>query len=323
MAEHSSSRSATNFSPHANATHSNPVQLVTAGKPRLLLDVPKNRVNKKAYRKFEQEGYTKEELEGYSSALHSAYLSVVSQKPDAIIAPLRGGEILTKSLNLYASLDRSSSSMPRIYYPKTGQLNANVSSIKVNKVNPEFERSMPENEQKREIRRTVERILAQNDVKKNPKRRVLITLIDEVWSGGALTQNVNMLEEVLAEKRRNVKIDFNIVAIADARKQRCPEYKYLQSRKLVKEFLVPRLFTTDSPRFLFPLKREDRAKFLTARLPFRKRLIQRVYSQQAADGRMNLLADLEAMHIKGKVPGKAWADHRLARLPKNISIRKH
>jgi len=285
--------------------------------------VPVERVNKKAFKKYMRDGYTLEDVRGYYNAVHGAYLSVIAQKPDAILAPLRGSEIIVKSMNLLANLDRTSSAMPKVYYPKTGQINAHVSSQRVAKVNPDYEKSLPEPEQKREVRRMVDNILAHAKSRNHPRKRILITLVDEVWSGGALTQVVKMLEEVIAEKSGGrFAIDFNVIAIADERKGRCPEYNYLKVRKVVKEFKVPRLFTTDSPKFLFPLKMEDRAKFFSMRLPFRRRTVERVFSREAAEGRMKLLSDFMAIHGNGHVPGKARNEAQLGRLSRNIMIKR-
>jgi hypoxanthine phosphoribosyltransferase len=285
------------------------------------------RFNKKIWKKYVAEGYTLEDVEGYYHALHGAYLSIVSQKPDAIIAPLRGAEILVKSMNLFANLDQNSSMMPIIYYPKTGQIHANVLSNKVKSVGSAYEPSITESEQKREMRRIVDKIIARHKLTKHPGKRIIVTVVDEVVSGGSLTQTIRMLEDIFAEKvgKYNFRLDYNVVAIADSRKQRCPEYNYLKTRRVVKEFPVPRLFTTDALKFLFPLKREDKPRFWTlARTPFHKRGVEVVYTQEAADGRMKLLTDLEILHSHSpaRLFGKPRNKGLLRRLPRNAQIKR-
>ncbi len=285
--------------------------------------VGKYRVDKKAFRRFDKEGYTIEELEGFYHGLYNAYRSVISQRSDAIIAPLRGAEIFIKTMNLFASLEKKSSLMPHMFYPKTGQINSGVPSKNVKKVNSSFEHSLTESEQKREVRRIVDKIISQNESKRNPKKRVMFTLVDEVWSGGSLTQFVNMLDEIIMEKKARTKIGVNVVSIADSRKVRCPEYIQLKQRLNVKEFVVPRLFTTDSPKFIFPLRKEDVAHFFTMRTPFRSRRIERVFSTQASEGRLRLLHDLETLHNNNSLPGIARMNSMRARLATNHSIAKH
>ncbi|MEM4327177.1 MAG: hypothetical protein QXZ13_03355 [Candidatus Diapherotrites archaeon] len=269
------------------------------------------RVNKKEYRKFQKEGYTIEELQGYYKELYSAYIYIISQQADAIISPLRGSEILIKTINLFASLNKNSSLMPRIYYPKTGQINSNVPSKKVNRVVSSYQTSIPEKEQKREMNRIIDKILTLANSKNKRKKKIKIIFIDEVYSGGALVQGIKLLESIIKERNLD-NIVLSIVAIADARKQRCPAYLSLKTRKKIREFEVPRLFTTDSLKFLYPLRKEV-PKFFQFSFPFKRKPVERVFSKFSAEHRLQLLADLEALHTGRNL----W---RLRRLPTSRHI---
>lgn len=76
-------------------------------------DKPKFSANKKEFRESfvakKKVGYDRIELAAFREAMYHAYLSILSQKPTAIIAPLRGAEPLIKVIQLFASSERKSS----------------------------------------------------------------------------------------------------------------------------------------------------------------------------------------------------------------------
>ncbi|MFA5930778.1 MAG: hypothetical protein WC821_00535 [archaeon] len=261
-------------------------------------------VNKKEARQRKQNAYTFEELYGFYTGIYHAYQSIVYQGSNAIISPLRGAEPLVKSINLLATYEGNNSRIPRLYYPRVGQVNYGETKKVVAKVNPDFAstRTQIATEQKREMRRTLESIIKTNNPIHDSRKRIVITLLDEVFSGGALAKNFSIMEEALNEinaeriKRRlpMQKVAFNVIAIADSGVKRCSEYQHLKSMRMVKEFVVPRLFTTDNPRFLFPLiKTKDPSLWEKMRRGTRPKL---GITRKAIEGRDALLSDLQALH---------------------------
>ena len=141
-------------------------------------------------------------------------------------------------------------------------------------------------------------------------KRIIITIIDEARSGGSVSQATSILEDLLAEKRKSVKIDINIITIAEKGGKQCQDYVHLKSRGIVKEFIVPRVFTMDSNKFLFPLIKSKQRMW-----PFHSRPRLGI-TQKAIAGRADLLSDLEAIHQNGRTFGRAKKLQRLFRLPK-------
>ncbi len=280
--------------------------------------VDKRKVNKKKFRERHKHPYSQKEILEYYNAIYRSYLSIISQKPAAILAPLRGSEPLMKSINLIASLERKSSEIPRTYYPRIGQLNQNVNTTKVvDKAPPSFAPSPSQKAQYRETKRSIERIIKNHikNSKNSRKKPIKITIIDEVQRGGSLTQFTNMVEKILSEKRNKYRINFNVISIAETGKKRCPEYIHLKQISNVKEFKVARLFTTDSPKFLFPLTKKREWLW-----PFRE-IVKLAITRKAIKGRHELMSDLTAEHVKKRNNQQFrmnlnTAKKRISRLPR-------
>ncbi|MDD2531817.1 MAG: hypothetical protein PHY04_03945 [Candidatus ainarchaeum sp.] len=275
----------------------------------------KNFVNKKAFRSRAND-YTLSELEAFTRATYKAYLSVLSTKPDALIAPLRGSEPLVKVMNLYASEERKSNQMPRVFYPRLGQISLGEHGKVIDKTLPGFIQSQSEPEQVRELRRMLDSVLKRSRV--DQKKRIHLVLIDEVRHGGSVAQAVEMIEGLIANKATKIPVSLSVIAIAENKAYRSASYNALKSRIHVKEFLVPRVFTMDSANSLFPLLKEKRIFW-----PFSSRLKLGI-TKKAIRGRQELLEDISALREKERLHlsnGRLENTVRFARLKKIPKIK--
>lgn len=275
----------------------------------------KNFVNKKAFRSRAND-YTLSELEAFTRATYKAYLSVLSTKPDALIAPLRGSEPLVKVMNLYASEERKSNQMPRVFYPRLGQISLGEHGKVIDKTLPGFIQSQSEPEQVRELRRMLDSVLKRSRVYQ--KKRIHLVLIDEVRHGGSVAQAVEMIEGLIANKATKIPVSLSVIAIAENKAYRSASYNALKSRIHVKEFLVPRVFTMDSANSLFPLLKEKRIFW-----PFSSRLKLGI-TKKAIRGRQELLEDISALREKERLHlsnGRLENTVRFARLKKIPKIK--
>lgn len=268
----------------------------------------KKRVNKKAHRARKTD-YNLSELEAFAHAAYKSYLSIISSRPDAIIAPLRGAEPIIKAINLYANEEKKSALIPPVFYPRTGQLSIGKSGEVIDKTAPGFSPSQKESEQLREINRSLDKII--KSAKRNYKNKIHITVIDEVRHGGSVSQAVDLIDELLRRKKTGLTIDISVLAIAEKKAYRSKPYIHLKTRKNFKEFLVPRVFTMDSGRYLFPLIKEKSKNW-----PYKTR-IRLGITRKAIEGRAELLADMLAIRkVKNGTHGKAKASARFHKIPK-------
>lgn len=275
----------------------------------------KHFVNKKAFRNRAND-YTLSELEAFTKATYKAYLSVLSTKPDALIAPLRGSEPLVKVMNLYASEERKSNQMPRVFYPRLGQISLGEHGKVIDKTLPGFIQSQSEPEQIRELRRMLDSVLKRSRIEK--KKRIHLVLIDEVRHGGSVAQAVEMIEGLIANKATGIPVSVSVVAIAENKAYRSASYNALKSRIHVKEFFVPRVFTMDSANSLFPLLKERRTFW-----PFVSRLKLGI-TKKAIRGRQEMLDDIVALREKEHLhlsSGRLEDTARFARLKKIPKIK--
>ncbi len=277
-----------------------------------------NRVNKKAFRSRAND-YSLSELEAFTKATYKAYLSILGSKPDAIIAPLRGAEPLVKVMHLFGSEERKTSELPRVYYPRLGQVSIGEHGKVIDKTLPGFLQSQEESEQIREVRRMLDSVLKRSKIE--GKRRIHLVLVDEVRHGGSVTQAVEMIENLIAKKATQIPVSISVVAIAEDRAYRSASYNALKSRIHVKEFLVPRVFTMDSATSLFPLLKEKNRFW-----PFNTRLKLGI-TRKAINGRRELLEDIQAyrllnQHSRMNSFGLNNANLRLKKIPKKPLFRK-
>ncbi len=261
--------------------------------------------NKKEYKDLMSTRYSLDELFGFHEAILHAYRDINAHQSDAIISPLRGSEPLVKSVKLIASLERNSAALPKVYYPKVGQVNYGKFAPGVIKsIGGDFAvtHDQIETEQKKEMLRIVDGVFKDAHYPKHPKKRIMITVLDEVYSGGSISKNVSLLEEALQEVttrrlKRGDKVPtvyIKVIAIANKDSYRCKEYRALRARGIVREYVVPRLFTTDSPHFLYPLVKErNEGKFSWFR---REKPTRLALTRKSIDGRASLFEDLKAIH---------------------------
>lgn len=270
-------------------------------------------VNKKAFRSRAND-YTLEELEAFTKATYKAYLSIISSKPDGVIAPLRGAEPLMKVINMYAADERKTREMPRVYYPRLGQISLGAHGKVIDKTLPGFLQSQTETEQTKELRRMLDSILKK--AKKDGKKRIHLTFVDEVRHGGSISQAVEMIEKLMAKSGTGIPVSISLIAIAENKAYRSASYNSLKSRIHVKEFNVPRVFTMDSANSLFPLLKEKNPYW-----PFNTRLKLGI-TKKAIKGRQELLEDITALRLMQtnsmhhSFLGRTQAVQRIKRIPK-------
>lgn len=292
-------------------------------------------VNKKLWRAFKSEPYTYEELVGYYKGIYKAYRSLIASKPDAIIVPLRGAFPLIRSVQFFASIEKKSNVLPKIYYSRTGQLLAETPQRIFDKTVRNEAHAIPEKQKLREFGSILKRIKVFSK-KKIPH----VVLFDEVFGGGSISKSYELIERAAAEKGIAIRLDAMGIASGDHART-ANAYTRLRSLKRLKQFEVPRLFTIDNPNFLQPLierKASKALKGVTQNIsPVLAKVVKRALrveydalaskrpalgmSKQALDGRMTLLSDLSALH---DTPGKASI---LSRLPsqnhKNMLTKQH
>lgn len=270
-------------------------------------------VNKKEYRKLQEANYTRTEIDAFYKACYKAYLRIIASKPTAIIAPLRGSEPLIKAVRLFASLEKKSHLIPPVYYPRIGQINYGESGRVINKIDQKFAPSLNPNEQERELSRMIDKIIKT----KTKQGRINLTIIDEVRWGGSVSQAIDSIENIIAKKRNIAKIGINAITIAEKGFIQGKEYQNLKHRIPIREFVVPRVFTMDSNKFLFPLIEQKQLSF---KWPIGIRYPKLGITKRAIKGRSDLFADLQAIWLNGGKKqgrlGQANKQLRLRRLPK-------
>ena len=146
--------------------------------------------------------------------------------------------------------EKKSSELPRVFYPRLGQISLGEHGKVIDKTLPGFLQSQSEAEQVKELRRMLDSVLKRSRVDK--KKRVHLVVVDEVRHGGSVSQAVEMIEGLIASKATKIPVSISVVAIAEDIAYRSASYNALKSRINVKEFLVPRVFTMDSATSLFP-----------------------------------------------------------------------
>lgn len=271
-------------------------------------------VNKKEFRKFKKVGYNKKELISFYRACYKSYLKIIANPPTAIVAPLRGSEPIVKAILLFASLERKSHLIPRIFYPRIGQINYDRENKKlVTKIDQNLAPSLSNREQKQELERTIDKII---NLSKG-KKRATITIIDEVRWGGSVSQAIDLIEDIIARKRKKIKLGINAITVAEKGFVRGREYQHLKQRIPVKEFIVPRVFTMDSNKFLYPLIESNQ---LNLKWPVGVRKPKLGITRRAITSRGELFANLEAIWLNGGkkqgVFGQAKKKQRLHKVPK-------
>ena len=195
-------------------------------------------------------------------------------------------------MNLYASEEHKTSEIPRVLYPRLGQISLGEHGKVIDKTLPGFLQSQSEVEQVKELRRMLDSVLKRSKIEN--KKRIHLVLVDEVRHGGSVAQAVEMIEGLIAKKATGIPVSISIIAIAEDRAYRSASYNKLKSRIHVKEFLVPRVFTMDSAHSLFPLLKE-RTKFW----PFNTRLRLGI-TKKAIMGRQELLEDIAALRERSR-----------------------
>ncbi len=254
----------------------------------------KRLVNKKAFRNNPVD-YSAKELAEFYTATYKAYTSVIADKPNALIAPLRGAEPLTKAIRLYANSEKKSNLLPMFYYPRVGEFNYGVSGKILKKNHYYSPKALEASEQKKEISRMLDRLIKRT-VGRRKDKKIKITVIDEVKQGGSVSQFVNFLNEEFAKRGMLKNVEINIIAIAQKNPNRSKGYLDLKKKYRVKELSVKRLFTMDSKRYLISLLKETnfyKGNKKTGLALTRKSLL----------GREKLLEDLLLLHRK-KNPSK-------------------
>jgi hypothetical protein len=271
------------------------------------------RVNKKKFKeeleKRKKFPYDHQELTSFFKATYAAYRKIISTQPQVIIAPFRGAEPIMKAIFLYASLEGKSHQMPKVAWPRAGEQSIEH-SIKVEKLSKNHAPAMSTEEKKQEF----ERIIHQA-VKRSNGKPTRVVVVDEVIHGGSITNTIALLKNASDKMGKNVTISG--FAIAEMGQVLKGEYRHLRSKGTINEFPVRRMFITDSPLFLRPLRENRKMYPLTLR--GRPHL---GVSAVASQTNLDLLADLSELHSQKKKQQHHTVrprNQRIKRLPTHIA----
>ncbi len=276
------------------------------------------RVNKKQFRELAKHPYSLHELTYFYRACYELYRHIVVERPDVIIAPLRGAEPIVKTIRLIASLEKKSSLIPLIVYPRTGEQHKVERKNMYESLPPQFEESMTPRQKKRELDDMISRVFGT----KNGKRHKSIFLIDEAFSGGSVSTHYRLIDQLIREHSWNASLrTFSVTTKHQKVSQKSSDYLRLLREGRITEVEVPWLFTTDSPFFLQPLIAPKKT-FLTR---IRRTVLRPGLglSRQAIEGRAQLFEDIQSIwnqHISEKTSYKHFritkrTQRGLGRLP--------
>lgn len=246
------------------------------------------RVNKKEFRAQRMHPYSLKEILAFYRACYGIYLHITGNRPDVIVAPLRGADPIIKTVRLIASLERNSEAIPTVVYPRTGEQSALPEKKVYSHIPPKYIESMSVSEKKRELLDMLGRVVE----RKKPGQPVKVLLVDEAFSGGSISSHYSIIKELIRKHRW--KVSLSAIAVTTRHEKvehKSGEYVRLRSEKKIREFSVPWLFTTDSPSFLQPLIESRRSV-----LEWLKRSVKRpalALSREAIEGRAQLFKDIE------------------------------
>ncbi|MFH0954688.1 MAG: hypothetical protein V1777_01135 [Candidatus Micrarchaeota archaeon] len=262
------------------------------------------RVNKKEWREQAAHPYSFEELDHFYEVCYEIYRQIVHQRPDLIIAPLRGSDPIIKTVLLIASLERKSKLIPKIVYPRTGEQTDIPFQRGYASVPAKLREAMTEDQKQKELLALVgPKIEACK-----PGHALKLFLVDEAFSGGSISQHYRLLENLIREKGWRVRM--RAISVASRPVPKSSGYRRLVNAKKIREFSVPWLFTTDSPLFLHPLIGSKKTF-----MAWLQRKVMRpvpAMSRRALWGRQQLFSDVEALWV-----GKDYRSSGLNRLPMN------
>ncbi len=245
-------------------------------------------VNKKEFKAQRKHPYSIQEIVFFYRACYGLYRQILAERPDIIVAPLRGADPIVKTIRLIASLERKSSSIPTIVYPRTGEQHRVPEKRQYTHVPPIYEESMTISQKRRELEDMIQRAVD----KRNGRGVTTVFLIDEAFSGGSVSQHYHLLDDLIQQKKWNMKLRaFSVVTKHEKVASKSSAYTRLVKEGRITEFEVPWLFTTDSPLFLYPLI-APRSTLLSR---IRRRVIRPKVklSLQAMEGRAQLFADIQ------------------------------
>ncbi|MFH0970204.1 MAG: hypothetical protein V1776_01960 [Candidatus Diapherotrites archaeon] len=271
-------------------------------------------VNKKEYREMQKHPYSLYELLGFYRACYAVYRQIIHRRPTVIIAPLRGAEPILKTIHLIASLERKSSLMPPVMYPRTGEQSDLDNGLVFDTIPARFRESMTHAQKKKELTDMLGQVMS--SVKRQKPVRVM--LIDEAFSGGSISEHFSLLDGIIRERNWNASL-FG-ASVTTKRTPKSKVYSRLLWEGRIKQYDVPWLFTTDSMKFLFPLsgKRKKILHFLLGKSISRPGL---VLSREAMVWRHILLSDIEKLwefglrdNITGKMLRVMKGKRKIARM---------
>ena len=231
----------------------------------------------KALKEQRKVGYGGPEFESFFSALQGLYRHVLQNGYSAVIIPLRGAEPFMKAVQLFASLERKSGRLPRVYYLKIGE-RVNEGRAGVPKYNlpdsfGEFLPAYPIPAQRETIKNTLAKIAVHSD-----KRDLKVLLIDEVINGGSVLKQRRLINEAAKELGLNVRLKTAVISeMGHAKKQ---AFQDLVKRGEIKVFGVKKIISSDNFKFLVQQVQTKEGEKLRV-------------SKASFEHRMNLLAKLQ------------------------------
>ncbi|MFH1056694.1 MAG: hypothetical protein V1717_02775 [Candidatus Micrarchaeota archaeon] len=226
--------------------------------------------------------YDRREFESYYNAVRTAYERIAENPPDLIIANLRGGLPLIRSIQLIASLERNSGRMPKIVFIKTGAVTKAGEQLF-------WEYNLTRGLTQPEKRRIVKEIFDKHVkpvLMENPNAR--ITVIDEAVSGGSIRALISNIDRLLQEGRfSNARITSLAIKSGEG------GIHYPQHLKEGLTVLpVAKLFTIDTHPFHYPLVIEEKTRGALRSVPKTK------FDPTGFWGMQRLLDDIQRMHLE-------------------------
>ncbi|GEM_PF-4351673 len=220
--------------------------------------------------------YSEAEAESFYRAIHSLYRTILSEKPDLVVWPLRGTWSFVRILRLIASSEKNSSALPEFCQPKIGQVHSEE-ALALGRI--KSERALTQEEKRRLLHDALmrhKRVMK----KDNPK----IFLVDEVLTGGAIFKNHSLLKTVL--RQIGVKNPGIVTLAIEHPGKKRKGYAAMARAIGMKRFPLKRLFTVDKLQYMYPM----------TRVPPKQGQPRLLYYKKTYKGTQQLMQDIYRIH---------------------------
>jgi len=220
--------------------------------------------------------YSEAEAESFYRAIYSLYRTILSEKPDLVVWPLRGTWSFVRILRLIASSEKNSSALPEFCQPKIGQVHS-ADTLALGRL--KSERALTQEEKLRLLHDSLikhKRVMG----KDNPK----IFLVDEVLTGGAIFKNHSLLKTVL--RQIGVKNPSIVTLAIEHPGKKRKGYAAMARAIGMKRFPLKRLFTVDKLQYMYPM----------TRMPPKQGQPRLLYYKKTYKGTQQLMQDIYKIH---------------------------